>query len=203
MFKTPNLHIGLTATFSVLCAKADLHLSFLLFYTSGIQLISAREMNVVNCWFIFNTLKSCITFHYISLTNLCVTNHKKEIQIFIYYVVEVTLITFIFTSICKLFVVKLIVVLTFFINLCETFTGRYDIARALEKWGGLHEVSRLLSLKIRHPNRQGNPAKDKKIDYITSTDTEGETKTPSKPYISSDTQKWLTKLKHLDINWVE
>ncbi|XP_043804647.1 uncharacterized protein LOC110628471 isoform X4 [Manihot esculenta] len=26
--------------------------------------------------------------------------------------------------------------------------GRYDIARALEKWGGLHEVSRLLALKL-------------------------------------------------------
>ncbi|KAF3974848.1 hypothetical protein CMV_001860 [Castanea mollissima] len=73
--------------------------------------------------------------------------------------------------------------------------GRYDIARALEKWGGLHEVSRLLSLKVRHPNRQGNPSKDIKIDYISSTDAGGESKTPSKPYISLDTQKWLKKLK--------
>ena len=78
---------------------------------------------------------------------------------------------------------------------CATFTGRYDIARALEKWGGLHEVSRLLSLKVRHPNRQGNPSKDLKIDYITSTDAGGESKTPSKPYISLDTEKWLKKLK--------
>nr|XP_023920547.1 uncharacterized protein LOC112032077 isoform X1 [Quercus suber] len=73
--------------------------------------------------------------------------------------------------------------------------GRYDIARALEKWGGLHEVSRLLSLKVRHPNRQGNPSKDIKIDYITSTDAGRESKTPSKSYISLDTQKWLKKLK--------
>ncbi|KAF3790764.1 hypothetical protein EJ110_NYTH15891 [Nymphaea thermarum] len=28
---------------------------------------------------------------------------------------------------------------------------QYDLARALEKWGGLQEVSRLLSLKLRHP----------------------------------------------------
>ncbi|CAL2236977.1 unnamed protein product [Prunus armeniaca] len=42
--------------------------------------------------------------------------------------------------------------------------GRYDIARALEKWGGLHEVSRLLSLKVRHPNRQPNLARDVKLD---------------------------------------
>ncbi|XVF14744.1 hypothetical protein REPUB_Repub09cG0087900 [Reevesia pubescens] len=85
--------------------------------------------------------------------------------------------------------------------------GRYDIARALEKWGGLHEVSRLLSLKVRHPCRQPQTtAKEKPIDNITSSDTdiESEEKTPiSKPYVSQNTQKWLTKLKDLDINWVE
>lgn len=91
----------------------------------------------------------------------------------------------------------------FQLNLCENFTGRYDIARALEKWGGLHEVSRLLLLKVRHPNRQGNFAKDKKIDRVILTDVESQNKTPSKPHISQDTQKWLTKLKQLDINWVE
>ncbi|CAL5368816.1 unnamed protein product [Camellia sinensis] len=79
--------------------------------------------------------------------------------------------------------------------------GRYDIARALEKWGGLHEVSRLLSLKARHPNRQGNLSKDKKMDYVSSANGEG--KVPSKPYVSQDTHKWLMKLKDLDINWVE
>ncbi|KAG9444031.1 hypothetical protein H6P81_015371 [Aristolochia fimbriata] len=40
--------------------------------------------------------------------------------------------------------------------------GRYDIARALEKWGGLHEASRLLSLKVRHPTRQTNTANREK-----------------------------------------
>ncbi|KAK1426441.1 hypothetical protein QVD17_15113 [Tagetes erecta] len=68
--------------------------------------------------------------------------------------------------------------------------GRYDIARALEKWGGLHEVSRLLSLKVRHPNRMRNNTND------------GE-KAPSKPDVSQDTEKWMVKLKDLDINWVE
>ncbi|KAF7840161.1 cyclase/dehydrase family protein [Senna tora] len=82
--------------------------------------------------------------------------------------------------------------------------GRYDIARALEKWGGLHEVSRLLSLKVRHRSRQGNVAKDKRIDNVaSSTDVDSDNKTPSKPRISQDTQKWLSKLKHLDINWVD
>ena len=68
--------------------------------------------------------------------------------------------------------------------------GRYDIARALEKWGGLHEVSRLLSLKVRHPNRIRNNANDAD-------------KTPSKHDVSQDTEKWLVKLKDMDINWVE
>ncbi|XP_052188806.1 uncharacterized protein LOC127799110 isoform X2 [Diospyros lotus] len=82
--------------------------------------------------------------------------------------------------------------------------GRYDIARALEKWGGLHEVSRLLSLKMRHPNRQGNLLRDKKTESIpATTDVNGEGKMASKPYVSQDTQKWLTKLKDLDLNWVE
>ncbi|KAH7520566.1 hypothetical protein FEM48_Zijuj08G0158200 [Ziziphus jujuba var. spinosa] len=44
--------------------------------------------------------------------------------------------------------------------------GRYDIARALEKWGGLHEVSRLLSLKLRRQNRQAYLSREKKIDYL-------------------------------------
>ncbi|KAJ0041093.1 hypothetical protein Pint_27506 [Pistacia integerrima] len=81
--------------------------------------------------------------------------------------------------------------------------GRYDIARALEKWGGLHEVSRLLSLKMRHPNRHANTGKDKKTDYVASMDLEGEGKISSKPYVSQDTEKWIMKLKDLDINWVE
>ncbi|KAH1092346.1 hypothetical protein J1N35_019603 [Gossypium stocksii] len=86
--------------------------------------------------------------------------------------------------------------------------GRYDIARALEKWGGLHEVSRLLSLKVRqkHPSRQEQTsAKEKHVDNIAaSRGIESEEKTPiSKPYVSQNTQKWLTKLKGLDINWVE
>ncbi|KAJ6397883.1 hypothetical protein OIU77_018819 [Salix suchowensis] len=58
---------------------------------------------------------------------------------------------------------------------------RYDIARALEKWGGLHEVSRLLALKVRHPNRQANFIKDRKIDNAaSSTHAEGEDKSPTK-----------------------
>ncbi|KAK4264669.1 hypothetical protein QN277_025813 [Acacia crassicarpa] len=83
--------------------------------------------------------------------------------------------------------------------------GRYDIARALEKWGGLHEVSRLLSLKVRHRSRQGILAnKDKRTDNEdSSSHVYNENKTPSKPCIAQDTHKWISKLKHMDINWVE
>lgn len=88
---------------------------------------------------------------------------------------------------------------------CECRTGRYDIARALEKWGGLHEVSRLLSLKLRHPNRQTGIARDRRSEsaMVNVNDVKGEDRSPSGPYISQDTQKWLSQLKHLDINWVE
>ncbi|CAK8579033.1 unnamed protein product [Lathyrus sativus] len=68
--------------------------------------------------------------------------------------------------------------------------GRFDIARALEKWGGLHEVSRLLSLKARRKrSSQDNFAKDKENDQMESPDV--------------DSEKWHTELKQLDINWVE
>ncbi|KAM7254063.1 hypothetical protein ACFE04_031745 [Oxalis oulophora] len=63
--------------------------------------------------------------------------------------------------------------------------GRYDIARALEKWGGLHEVSRLLSLKLRHPNRRTNFAK--KTGSAASNEDENEEEIP---------------LKDMDINWM-
>ncbi|XP_059316927.1 uncharacterized protein LOC132067651 isoform X1 [Lycium ferocissimum] len=79
--------------------------------------------------------------------------------------------------------------------------GRYDIARALEKWGGLHEVSRLLTLKVRHPNRQASLAKEKKVELLAN-DVNCET-TSSKPFVAQDAKKWLMKLKDLDINWVE
>ncbi|GAA0157833.1 hypothetical protein LIER_15012 [Lithospermum erythrorhizon] len=82
--------------------------------------------------------------------------------------------------------------------------SRYDIARALEKWGGLHEVSRLLSLKVRHPNnRQASLARERKTESLTSNDISGEEEAPSGTYVSQDTEKWLMKLKELDINWVE
>ncbi|KAH9621385.1 hypothetical protein KSS87_007199 [Heliosperma pusillum] len=77
--------------------------------------------------------------------------------------------------------------------------GRYDIARALEKWGGLHEVSRLLSLKLRHPNRQTSLVSDKKTDFGSSAVLEADGKAASKTYVSQGSLKWLTELEDLDI----
>ncbi|KAL6007647.1 hypothetical protein ACLOJK_033147 [Asimina triloba] len=81
--------------------------------------------------------------------------------------------------------------------------GRYDIARALEKWGGLHEVARLLSLKVRYPSRQANPAAREKTDDAKRS--EDQEKLSKNRYVSQDTQEWLMELelKHLDVNWME
>lgn len=104
-----------------------------------------------------------------------------------------------------MFMRRRVVVVLYLANGSDCFklspTGRYDIARALEKWGGLHEVSRLLSLKVRHPNRQANLAKETKVEVLAN-DVNCET-TSSKPFVAQDAQKWLMKLKDLDINWVE
>ncbi|XP_042031646.1 uncharacterized protein LOC121778369 [Salvia splendens] len=74
--------------------------------------------------------------------------------------------------------------------------GRYDIARALEKWGGLHEVSRLLSLKVRHP-------RERKAESLACNSVNGQEKIPTKAYVSQDAHEWLLKFKDFDINWVE
>ncbi|XP_039031850.1 uncharacterized protein LOC120166681 [Hibiscus syriacus] len=82
--------------------------------------------------------------------------------------------------------------------------GRYDIARALEKWGGLREVSRLLSLKVRKKHRSiqaETSDNEKPMENIAaaSSGTESEEKSGIlKPYVSQNTQKWLRKLKDLD-----
>ncbi|RWW43884.1 hypothetical protein BHE74_00050414 [Ensete ventricosum] len=88
--------------------------------------------------------------------------------------------------------------------------GRVDIekaitrmARALEKWGGLQEVSRLLSLELRHPRRRSDAEQEGQNDLKASNEPNGQEKLSSIPLIAQDTQKWLMKLKDLDINWVE
>lgn len=93
----------------------------------------------------------------------------------------------------------LIVLLILFV-----YIGRYDIARALEKWGGLHEVARLLTLHVRHPNRQS--VMSRRMDHLgTSIDAEErQEEEKSTSCVSQDTHKWISQLEQLDIiNWVE
>nr|BAJ93672.1 predicted protein [Hordeum vulgare subsp. vulgare] len=80
--------------------------------------------------------------------------------------------------------------------------GRYDIARALEKWGGIQEVSRLLSLEPRRPRKQVDPDDESQPESPSAAAAAGSSKA-DKASVPLDAQKWLLKLKDLDINWVE
>uniref|UniRef100_A0A0A9GDR8 Uncharacterized protein n=1 Tax=Arundo donax TaxID=35708 RepID=A0A0A9GDR8_ARUDO len=80
--------------------------------------------------------------------------------------------------------------------------GRYDIARALEKWGGVQEVSRLLSLELRWPRRRAD-SDDERQSESPSGVTKKHVIKPDKPNTPPDAHKWLLKLKDLDANWVE
>ncbi|XP_062212946.1 uncharacterized protein LOC133913733 isoform X2 [Phragmites australis] len=80
--------------------------------------------------------------------------------------------------------------------------GRYDIARALEKWGGVQEVSRLLSLELRRPRRHADSDDEKQSEPPSGTTKKLGIK-PHKANMPLDAQKWLLKLKDLDVNWVE
>ncbi|CAN6286241.1 unnamed protein product [Urochloa humidicola] len=80
--------------------------------------------------------------------------------------------------------------------------GRYDIARALEKWGGVQEVSRLLCLELRRPRRQADSDDEKQSESPVGMTKKHGIK-PDKAKMSPDAQKWLLKLKDLDVNWVE
>jgi len=72
----------------------------------------------------------------------------------------------------------------------------------LEKWGGVQEVSRLLSLKLRRPRRQGDLDDESRSESPSEMAKKHGVK-PDKGIVSSDAQKWLLKLKDLDVNWVE
>ncbi|VAH97277.1 uncharacterized protein LOC125530192 [Triticum urartu] len=83
--------------------------------------------------------------------------------------------------------------------------GRYDIARALEKWGGIQEVSRLLSLEPRRPRKQADPDGESQPESPSAAAAEHHPSSSNadKASVPLDAQKWLLKLKDLDINWVE
>ncbi|TVU44015.1 hypothetical protein EJB05_03439 [Eragrostis curvula] len=80
--------------------------------------------------------------------------------------------------------------------------GRYDIARALEKWGGVQEVSRLLSLELRRPRRRADSDEERQSESPSGMMKKYRIK-PDKSNTLPNAQKWLLKLKDLDVNWVE
>ncbi|KAJ3709263.1 hypothetical protein LUZ61_012968 [Rhynchospora tenuis] len=78
--------------------------------------------------------------------------------------------------------------------------GRYDIARALEKWGGLQEVSRLLSLQLRRPRKRSNSdQEDDPIDLKLGS-INGSKIVMNKASASQEAEKWLMKFEDLDID---
>ncbi|XP_078440982.1 polyketide cyclase/dehydrase/lipid transporter isoform X2 [Wolffia australiana] len=81
--------------------------------------------------------------------------------------------------------------------------GRYDVARALEKWGGLQEVARLLSLELRNRRRSSDVAAGRRGGAAAGSEVEDHQDDVTRPFVSQDPQKWLMKLKELDISWVE
>ncbi|GAB2218570.1 hypothetical protein Drorol1_Dr00001797 [Drosera rotundifolia] len=78
--------------------------------------------------------------------------------------------------------------------------GRYDIARALEKWGGLHEVAQLLSLKLRQSGRQGKPDKDMTAKRTSTSVAGRDVNDASGHHASENTSTWLTNLDDFDID---
>ncbi|KAH9298219.1 hypothetical protein KI387_029901, partial [Taxus chinensis] len=90
--------------------------------------------------------------------------------------------------------------------------GRYDLARAFEKWGGVHEVSRLLMLKIRHRQQSILPLGQEQEDDDDVFNPSTHIQTPPNMYANTNSNnnnnnnksnKWLTMLDELDPSWVE
>ncbi|KAJ3683469.1 hypothetical protein LUZ60_013696 [Juncus effusus] len=89
--------------------------------------------------------------------------------------------------------------------------GRYDIARALEKWGGLVEVSRLLSLQLRRPRKisssdsedEQQPTDSKSEKKNNNNSLTGRVKILNESNESEDAKRWFMKFEDLNTNWVD
>lgn len=70
--------------------------------------------------------------------------------------------------------------------------GRYDLARSLEKWGGLREVARVLGLQVKKQQRTA------KTDLLpsplpkVSDENETDIKVPLKTALPLKSTKWVT-----------
>nr|ATG70999.1 HCF145 [Hesperocyparis macrocarpa] len=89
--------------------------------------------------------------------------------------------------------------------------GRYDLARAFEKWGGLHEVSRLLKLKLRHPRESMSPLGQEDDDGVFKLSIPGQgmsgihpssnnNSTSNSSSGNENSKKWLAPLDELNPN---
>ena len=84
--------------------------------------------------------------NYIELTNWCVTNYKKYLNIYLCYLIEVTLITFNATLIYNIFVIKFIISLVVFLNIWLTHCNGFFFQVLQHVLKGLFPIS--LSLQI-------------------------------------------------------
>lgn len=73
--------------------------------------------------------------------------------------------------------------------------GRYDLARSLEKWGGLQEVARVLGFKVRKRQRSQS-SKSELQPALSQRDTEAKeepfVKLPLKTTLPAKSTKWVT-----------
>lgn len=79
--------------------------------------------------------------------------------------------------------------------------GRFDLARAFEKWGGLHEVSRLLMLRVRLP-RQSDSIENDRDDFNSHccTNLHALNTPPFRRHRAQNSNKCLIRVDELDPN---
>ncbi|XP_059067601.1 uncharacterized protein LOC131029727 [Cryptomeria japonica] len=98
--------------------------------------------------------------------------------------------------------------------------GRYDLARAFEKWGGVHEISRLLKLKLRRPRESMSPLGQEEEDEddedddlfrsnmqcqsmlgIHPNNNNNSSSSSSSSSSNGNSKKWLAALDESNPNW--
>eukprot|EP00252_Welwitschia_mirabilis_P019054 TRINITY_DN4314_c0_g1_i1.p1 TRINITY_DN4314_c0_g1~~TRINITY_DN4314_c0_g1_i1.p1 ORF type:complete len:621 (+),score=132.21 TRINITY_DN4314_c0_g1_i1:222-1865(+) len=75
--------------------------------------------------------------------------------------------------------------------------GRFDLARAFEKWGGINEVARLLMLKVRHQRK----AQDEDVEDTQQTSSSKGTSAETS-HTNTSKDKWLVMPDELDPSWI-
>lgn len=76
--------------------------------------------------------------------------------------------------------------------------GRYDLARSLEKWGGLREVARVLGLQVKK-RQKSCTAKTDVVPALApkdSDESETDIKVPLKTMLPLKSRKWVTMRRY-------